>query len=82
MHVQYEVRDHIIIARVSGSLTGGTASELEEKLLERLDRQAGAVLLDLSDLDYISSSGIGAVVKLYRDIQERQSNLAVVSAAP
>jgi anti-sigma B factor antagonist len=60
--VQVEASDGASIVRVSGELDLSTVPRLEEALGEQVE-QRSAVLIDLTDLKFIDSSGIGALMK-------------------
>jgi anti-sigma B factor antagonist len=54
------------IVVLSGELDLGTIPRMERPLLEQLQQRA-AVLVDLSTLDFIDSSGIGALIRAKRN---------------
>ena len=80
MNIEYATQGNVVIARLSGSLTSKSTPQLEQAVLSQA-KLGGPVILNLADLDYISSSGIGTVVKLYKDLQDRRCGLAIVSAS-
>jgi anti-anti-sigma factor len=80
MRIHFEQRTPLIIARVSGSLTGQTSAQLDEEILKKLQKETTAVVLNLSDLDYVSSAGIGSVAQLYKNLQDRNCTMAIVAA--
>ena len=81
MDIRFEDQDRALIVRLGGSLTSDSSEELEGKLLARLG-DGGAVVMNLGGVDYISSAGIGSMVKLYKELQDRGYTLTIVSAAP
>jgi anti-sigma B factor antagonist len=54
---------------VRGSLDINTAPQLAEEIDRILVRKPGSVLVDLSALDLIDSSGVAALVKLYKGVR-------------
>jgi anti-sigma B factor antagonist len=58
--------DGTAIVVVSGELDLGTVPTMERPLLEQL-QQRPAVLVDLSALSFIDSSGIGALIRAKRN---------------
>lgn len=54
---------------VRGSLDINTASQLAEEIDKILATRPGSVLVDLSGLDLIDSSGVAALVKLYKGVR-------------
>jgi anti-anti-sigma factor len=64
VHVE-DSREGAAIVSVAGELDLSTVPRMESALLEQL-RQRPAVLVDLSALDFIDSSGIGALIRANR----------------
>ncbi len=54
---------------VRGSLDINTAPSLAERIDQLLATKPGRVVVDLSALDLIDSSGVAALVKLYKGIR-------------
>ncbi|UCE03408.1 MAG: STAS domain-containing protein [Candidatus Latescibacterota bacterium] len=57
------------------------ASQLE-KAVPVLESINGSVIADLSRLDYISSAGIGALVKTYKRLRASGHGIKLVNATP
>ncbi len=55
-----EVDDDVI--RISGDLDAQTSSSLDEVITERLGGGAAEIVLDLSALDFVDSSGLRSMV--------------------
>ena len=67
---------------VSGELDVHTAPELQAEL-DRLSRPAGAaVIVDLSDVAFIDSTGLGVLVSTLKHVREAGGTLDVVVVAP
>jgi anti-anti-sigma factor len=66
------------LVRVGGEVDLATAPELAAALEEAL---AGgrAIVLDLSDVDFIDTSGVGAMLDARRQISDRNAELMVVA---
>jgi anti-sigma B factor antagonist len=54
---------------VRGSLDINTAPQLADEIDRILATKPGSVLVDLSPLDLIDSSGVAALVKLYKGVR-------------
>lgn len=63
--VVHKARDHEVRVSVQGELDLVSASELEETLKREL-LASNDVLLDLSDMDFIDSTGLHAIVESVR----------------
>ena len=51
------------VIRVGGELDLGTVPTLEQELEAAMDRPTGGVVVDLSDLEFIDSTGIAVLVR-------------------
>ncbi|MCS7062330.1 MAG: STAS domain-containing protein [Anaerolineae bacterium] len=65
----------IPIIQASGRLDAGTVSILERALLRTLHSAAKVIILDLSEVTYISSSGLRVLLTCRRQLRERQGEL-------
>lgn len=65
----------------SGRITGAT-SGLLKATIRGLIPETKRILLDLTNVDYIDSSGIGAMVTVYLAASRVQCDLKVVNARP
>ena len=58
MEITEERRENILILRVIGRLDASTSKTMEERLLSIIDSGEGRLVIELSQLDYISSAGL------------------------
>ncbi len=58
MEITEERRENILILRVIGRLDATTSKTMEERLLSIIDSGEGRLVIELSQLDYISSAGL------------------------
>ena len=54
------------IVRITGSIDASCSSELKEQLGELLRQGHTALLLDLSQVKFVDSSGLGVIVGIYK----------------
>jgi anti-anti-sigma factor len=73
-----ERNDGLVIAVIDGEVDPSNARELGRQLTERVPNDAMGVVLDLSDVDYLDSSGVQMVFELAERLDARQQRLAVV----
>ena len=66
---------------VSGRITSAT-SNLFEATIRGLIPETKRIVLDLANVNYIDSSGIGAMVTVYLAAKRAQGELKVVNAPP
>jgi len=58
MEITEERRGDISILRIIGRLDSSTSKDLEEKILPLIASSQGKLVIDLSQLDYVSSAGL------------------------
>ena len=65
---------------VRGSLDINTASQLGEEIDRLLAAKPSHVTVDLSGLDLIDSSGVAALVKLYKGVRSHGGSITIGGA--
>ncbi|MGH9360661.1 MAG: STAS domain-containing protein [Thermoanaerobaculia bacterium] len=70
------------IVEIHGALADDATSRAKEAFLQVLNENPRKILVDLSQLDYISSSGIGLLVSVLRRCRQRGISLPVCSLRP
>jgi len=58
MEITEERRGDILILQIIGKLDSSTSKDLEEKILSIIASSQGKLVIDLSQLDYVSSAGL------------------------
>jgi len=71
--------DGVVVVDVSGQLIVSNRKELQQKLLEELDRGGKKYLIDFALTDYIDSSGLGVLVSLSKKIREQGGELRLAN---
>jgi len=67
-----------VVIAPEGELDFARVGEFREALL-RADRAAASIVVDLSSVSFIDSSGLGALVDLYGRVRRGNRQLAVVA---
>lgn len=75
-------RDGSYALTLAGRLDSTTAPQLEQCLKEVLQPEICRLLLDLHELDYISSMGLRLVLKARKDLEERGGKVVVARMQP
>lgn len=65
MDVTEEKRGPITLLRLSGQLDLFTAKSLRQKIQELVDAKRRKVIIDFGGVNYIDSSGVGALLHVY-----------------
>jgi anti-anti-sigma factor len=81
---EFDDRDGVVIATFEGEIDSSNAGELRLALAERLPSSASALVLDLSAVSYLDSSGIQLLFDLGRRVAARRQSIRLVvpSGAP
>jgi anti-sigma B factor antagonist len=70
----------VAIIDISGKITLGSGnSELRDKVSEVLEAGKKSILLNLAELSYLDSSGVGTVVGCFTSSQNRGATLKLVN---
>ncbi len=67
---------------LTGRLDSKTSPAFEQQLLAAIQSGAQKVLLDFSQLDYISSAGLRVLLLAMRALQEQRGKLALCALKP
>lgn len=76
------LEDWYVLVQVSGELDAYMAPELREMVEQVLDGGARWLLLDLSEVEYLDSVGLGIMIGAAQRASERQGDVAVVCTRP
>jgi len=79
MDVTVRTQDDNAIIDVSGKLDAVTAPDLEARIAEVLAGTGGSIVLNLKDLEYISSAGLRVILSTAKQLKAKQKDLAVVA---
>lgn len=65
---------------VSGDLDINTVSTFQDKVLQEYKDQDCDLVFNLENLDYIDSTGLGAIVTVYKEVTEKGKKVKVINA--
>ena len=72
------VKGAAVIGTISGEVDMSNAAELQLALTEGTPNDAAGLVVDLSSLDYLDSSGIQLLYRLHEDLRTRAQRLLLV----
>lgn len=75
---EFDQQNGILVATVSGEVDSSNAGELGLALSDRLPSAANALILDLSAVSYLDSSGIALLFDLGRRLGARRQTMRLV----
>ena len=82
--VQFDIRDQVVVARVTGEIDLSNATQLCDAIGEATANTALGVVLDLGAVDYLDSAGIHLIYRLRENLRARGQKLmlAIPAQAP
>jgi anti-sigma B factor antagonist len=78
LEVRAEREPHVTILHLSGEVDLRTSPQLRGTLLGVIDEKPGRIILDLSGVSYVDSSGVGTIVELKRRAMRHKSKVVLV----
>jgi anti-anti-sigma factor len=79
LDINIEEVDNIIILRLLGRIDAASSSLLQNKLDVLFDEGRKVVLLDFSNIDYLSSAGIRVLLSFTKKFKEKKGRLGIFS---
>ena len=76
--IGFQERDGVIVAAVEGEIDSSNAADLRLALAERLPSTSSALVLDLSRVSYLDSSGIQLLFDLGRRLAARRQAMRLI----
>jgi anti-anti-sigma factor len=75
-------KNYVYTVQLSGSIDSDTYTELDDALKEIIDEKTKAVILDMSNVNYISSAGVRTVIAAQKALKEKNATFAMVNLQP
>lgn len=75
-----EIKPSIYLMKIDGNLQGGNqAMEFSETLIDLINQKPKALLIDLSGIQIINSSGIGMIVNGFNTFKQNGSDFLLIN---
>src|SRR5699024_3265364 len=74
-----EAQNHYTV-KVSGEIDVYTAPELKDKLLPLTEVHGNDIQVDLKDITYMDSTGLGVFISAYKSAKEHESSMELIHA--
>ncbi len=83
MHARVTIHGDVAVLRFDGGevLDSYVASDVKAQAFRRLDGRTDLVI-DLSNLEFVDSAGLGVLVGIYKRVKQRGRRVAVAGAQP
>ncbi len=82
MEIATQEYDRVAVMSVTGRVDSATAPELENKLRQLVDSDKNQIVLDLKDVEYMSSAGLRAMVSTLKAVKRVNGDLRISSPSP
>lgn len=76
--VEVEEKENIPVIRVNGEIDIYTCPELRAKLTEIIESGNNNIILDLENIQYIDSTGLGTIAYTARSIEDKKGQVLVI----
>lgn len=80
--IHVKMHNNIGIIKLSGELDAYTSGRFREVMIETLENGCAHLVISLADVEYVDSSGLGALVGGLKRVSERKGRLVLVGARP
>lgn len=75
-------RDGRFVLRVGGEIDVATAPRLREQLIAMVNEQRYQLIVDLSDVDFIDSTGLGVLIGALKRVRSHDGDLQLICGDP
>ncbi|MTI79374.1 MAG: anti-sigma F factor antagonist [Firmicutes bacterium] len=83
MQWKISVEENILVVRLAGELDLGSADTLRTEMDDALDSsQLRHIILNLADVTYIDSTGLGVMLGRYKKVSKYGGKMALVNPQP
>lgn len=83
LDIKMEIKQDVLCIRLSGELDHHTADELREKASTTIEREGiHHIVLNLEQLSFMDSSGLGVILGRYKQIKQVQGEMVVCAISP
>ena len=82
MDITVTEKSNVSMLTLSGKLDLANAAKLKDTVKSLLGQQKNQIHLDLKEVDFINSSGLGAMVSLMKEIRMHKGRLTLSNLAP
>ncbi|MDY3051918.1 MAG: STAS domain-containing protein [Ndongobacter sp.] len=68
--------------RLTGDLDINTSPELKKIVLDEYHKEPAHIIFDMEKLDYLDSTGLGALISIYKNAKQGEHTVTVKNARP
>ena len=82
MQISIEERDHTTVVSIAGSVDALTSADLTRELIAQIEAGRQQLLMDLGQVDYMSSAGLRSILASLKESRQRGGDLRLAAAQP
>jgi len=82
VHIEHATHAGHTVLKLSGDVDLRSVPQLRESLADAIQRPGQHILIDLSGVPYMDSSGVGTLVFIKREVERRNGTVALVGLQP
>lgn len=82
MDIQKRMEGDIAVLSIEGRLDLTSASVLKDMSKQVIKSESKKMILNLDKVDFINSSGLGALVSILKDVRSSQGSMKLTNLAP
>jgi anti-sigma B factor antagonist len=75
---QFDSHERAVVARITGEIDLSNAGGIGAAVMDAIPNDANALVLELSDVEYLDSAGIQLIYRLREDLRARGQSLHLV----
>ena len=80
--VDMDRQGNVLVVAPHGRITELVSHELEGQILDLIEQGVVTVIVDLDDVPYISSAGLGALMLAYKEARKKDGDLRLARCQP
>jgi len=82
LEIEKRIQDTIIEIKPIGEVDIYTFPELKNQIFALIEERSADIIIDGESLEYIDSTGLGALMSIYKKMQENSLNLKIINLKP
>lgn len=82
MEISASQVDNSVIINIKGEIDLHTVDQFKQKLDKQIAKGHKNLILNLEQVDFIDSSGIGAILSKYKQLNKQKGKLVMVNVRP
>lgn len=75
VNIEFDEGDGVWIVIPEGEIDIYTSPKLKEELINALEKKKASLSIDLKDLDYIDSTGLGTLISIFKIVKENDDSI-------